>query len=72
MIGYGKVAPRYPVVFPRTLAARGFHTASFGKDHFGWNDTVDKYVSTGWGEVACVCVCVCFSVCVCGSVCVWW
>jgi arylsulfatase A-like enzyme len=64
MIGYGKVAPRYPVVFPRTLASRGFHTASFGKDHFGWNDTVDKYVSHGGGGGLCGCVWVCGVVCV--------
>ena len=48
MIGYGTVAPRYPLVFPRTLAARGFLTASFGKDHFGCNATTDKGVDHGY------------------------
>ena len=41
---YGTIAPRYPVEMPQICADAGYTTASFGKDHFGWNaSTNDGY-----------------------------
>eukprot|EP01062_Namystynia_karyoxenos_P022380 TRINITY_DN18574_c0_g1_i1.p1 TRINITY_DN18574_c0_g1~~TRINITY_DN18574_c0_g1_i1.p1 ORF type:complete len:561 (+),score=130.00 TRINITY_DN18574_c0_g1_i1:75-1685(+) len=37
MLGYGAVAPEYPYEMPRALRDAGYATATFGKDHFGWN-----------------------------------
>tara|TARA_B110000208_G_scaffold188974_1_gene249677 strand:- start:996 stop:3248 length:2253 start_codon:yes stop_codon:yes gene_type:complete len=43
MLGYGTVAPFYPVEFPRVLGTLGgYTTASFGKDHFGWNSSDER------------------------------
>ncbi len=36
MLGYGQVAHRYPFEMPRALAAAGYTTHTFGKDHFWW------------------------------------
>eukprot|EP00041_Stephanoeca_diplocostata_P024170 m.605606 g.605606 ORF g.605606 m.605606 type:complete len:717 (+) comp22466_c0_seq1:74-2224(+) len=48
MLGYGTVAPRYAVEMPRILADAGYTTASFGKDHFGWNATSNKGIAHGY------------------------
>eukprot|EP01065_Artemidia_motanka_P015740 TRINITY_DN1946_c0_g1_i1.p1 TRINITY_DN1946_c0_g1~~TRINITY_DN1946_c0_g1_i1.p1 ORF type:complete len:709 (+),score=203.71 TRINITY_DN1946_c0_g1_i1:155-2128(+) len=48
MLGYGAVAPRYPYEMPRALAEAGYVTASFGKDHFGWNKTSGTGVQHGF------------------------
>ena len=50
MLGYGAVAQRYELTFPRVLAAAGYRTASMGKDHFGWNATSDSGVAHGYAE----------------------
>ena len=39
MLGYGRVARRYPFEMPRALREAGFTTHSFGKDHFDWNES---------------------------------
>ena len=48
MLGYGAVAKHYPLVFPRLLAASGYQTVSFGKDHFGWNASTDHGIAHGY------------------------
>eukprot|EP01064_Diplonema_japonicum_P031595 TRINITY_DN5708_c0_g1_i1.p1 TRINITY_DN5708_c0_g1~~TRINITY_DN5708_c0_g1_i1.p1 ORF type:complete len:520 (+),score=162.47 TRINITY_DN5708_c0_g1_i1:54-1562(+) len=48
MLGYGVVAPRYPVEMPRSLAAAGYSTHSIGKDHFGWNKTINDGIPHGY------------------------
>lgn len=50
MLGYGQVAPRYAVEMPRVMSAAGYTTHSIGKDHFGWNATVDGGISHGYNE----------------------
>ncbi len=45
---YGSIAERYPVEMPRTLAAAGYVTAAFGKDHFGWNDATNHGIDHGF------------------------
>ena len=50
MLGYGAVAEKYPYDMPRTVASAGYVTASFGKDHFGWNDTSNKGIDHGYGS----------------------
>jgi arylsulfatase A-like enzyme len=39
---------RYPVEYPRVLADAGYNTSSFGKDHFGWNQTSDSGIAHGF------------------------
>lgn len=34
--------------FPRLLRDGGYFTASFGKDHFGWNTTSNSGISHGY------------------------
>ncbi len=34
MLGYGKIAEKYPVEMPRVLAESGYHTMGIGKMHF--------------------------------------
>ena len=49
MLGYGVVAPRYPIEFPRVLSDSGqWTTASVGKDHFGWNATDNQGINHGY------------------------
>eukprot|EP00729_Bicosta_minor_P003230 gene3230-7363_t len=48
MLGYGDIASHYPVEMPTLMAAAGYTTASFGKDHFGWNSTTNKGISHGY------------------------
>ena len=48
MLGYGAVAPHYPISFPRVLRDAGYFTVSIGKDHFGWNDTSDSGIAHGY------------------------
>lgn len=43
MLGYGEIAHRYPFEMPRALAAAGYSTHSFGKDHFSWNQTSKSF-----------------------------
>ena len=50
MVRYGAVADRYPVEMPRTIAAAGYVTATFGKDHFGWNDTSNHGIDHGYSS----------------------
>ena len=55
MLGYGSVAKRYPVEFPRLVAERaGFVTAAFGKNHFGWveNATDDHGIRHGYAKTS--------------------
>ena len=47
MLGYGKIARRYPFEMPRALREAGYTTHSFGKDHFDWNET-DKKTFEPW------------------------
>jgi arylsulfatase A-like enzyme len=48
MLGYGKVADRYPFEMPRALKDAGYTTVSVGKDHFGWNTTADHGIDHGY------------------------
>ena len=48
MLGYGKIAPHYPLTFPHALASAGYATTSLGKDHFGWNATTDAGIAHGY------------------------
>ena len=48
MLGYGAIAERYPLVFPRLLRDAGYQTVSLGKDHFGWNVSSDSGISHGY------------------------
>ena len=48
MLGYGKIAPHYPLTFPHALASAGYVTTSLGKDHFGWNTSTDSGVAHGY------------------------
>lgn len=48
MLGYGTVADRYPFEMPRALASAGYVTASFGKDHFGWNASAGHGIDHGY------------------------
>ena len=50
MLGYGRIASRYPYELPRALGAGGYYTCALGKDHFGWNDTIDEGVSHGYDK----------------------
>ena len=50
MLGYGTVAPRYPLTFPRVLAAAGFSTTALGKDHFGWNASTNAGIAHGYNR----------------------
>jgi arylsulfatase A-like enzyme len=49
MLGYGAVAPWYPVEMPTTVARSGYITQSIGKDHFGWNSTSNHGIAHGYG-----------------------
>ena len=48
MLGYGAIAPVYPLAYPKVLAAAGYETVSLGKDHFGWNATSDSGIAHGF------------------------
>eukprot|EP00040_Diaphanoeca_grandis_P008715 m.46182 g.46182 ORF g.46182 m.46182 type:complete len:736 (+) comp20166_c0_seq2:116-2323(+) len=48
MLGYGTIAPRYPVELPRMMAEAGYITAAFGKNHFGWNVTSNNGYDHGY------------------------
>eukprot|EP00050_Salpingoeca_kvevrii_P011924 m.18977 g.18977 ORF g.18977 m.18977 type:complete len:686 (+) comp3710_c0_seq2:3-2060(+) len=48
MLGYGAVALRYPYEMPATMAQHGYYTASFGKDHYGWNATTNRGIDHGF------------------------
>ena len=48
MLGYGAVANRYPFEMPRALKDAGYTTISIGKDHFGWNSTLDHGIDHGY------------------------
>ena len=50
MLGYGNVAPRYPYELPRALSEGGYYTCSLGKDHFGWNSTINRGISHGYDK----------------------
>ena len=50
MLGYGQVATRYPYEIPRALSDAGYFTSSIGKDHFGWNKSVDAGISHGYNK----------------------
>ena len=48
MLGYGVIARRYPYEMPRTLSSNGYYAYSIGKDHFGWNKSLDEGVPHGY------------------------
>eukprot|EP00929_Paragymnodinium_shiwhaense_P012130 TRINITY_DN11881_c0_g1_i2.p1 TRINITY_DN11881_c0_g1~~TRINITY_DN11881_c0_g1_i2.p1 ORF type:complete len:575 (-),score=79.99 TRINITY_DN11881_c0_g1_i2:150-1874(-) len=52
MLGYAEVAKRYPLEWPRVLAAGGYKTAVFGKNHYGWNETADTGIAHGFEELS--------------------
>ena len=47
MLGYGQVAHRYPFEMARALAAAGYTTHTFGKDHFWWAGRNNASMSNG-------------------------
>eukprot|EP00039_Didymoeca_costata_P028213 m.20354 g.20354 ORF g.20354 m.20354 type:complete len:699 (-) comp6817_c0_seq1:68-2164(-) len=48
MLGYGTVAKSYPVEMPTVLSKAGYLTASFGKDHFGWDAQTNHGIPHGY------------------------
>lgn len=48
LLGYGEIARRYPLAFPRILRDAGYLCVAIGKDHFGWNSTSGRGVSHGY------------------------
>jgi len=48
MLGYGSIAHEYPYEMPVALANAGYATSTFGKDHFGWNKTINKGIAHGF------------------------
>lgn len=50
MLGYGRIATRYPYEMPRALSESGYHTVSIGKDHFGWNKTANSGTPHGYNH----------------------
>ena len=48
MLAYGSIAHRYPYEIPRVLSSNGYYTYSIGKDHFGWNRTLNEGVPHGY------------------------
>eukprot|EP00756_Hemistasia_phaeocysticola_P018311 Hpha_TRINITY_DN15585_c1_g12::TRINITY_DN15585_c1_g12_i1::g.103910::m.103910 len=51
MLGYGAVATHYNYEMPKALAAAGYATAVFGKDHFGWNESTGEGYSHGYQQL---------------------
>lgn len=50
MLGYGKIALKYPVEMPRILQEAGYYTASKGKDHFGWDPDRNHSYAHGYKQ----------------------
>ena len=50
MLGYGPIAPRYPIEMPRVFSSAGWYAYSIGKDHFGWNSSTDAGISHGYNK----------------------
>lgn len=50
MLGYGDIAPRYAFELPIALSNAGYLTTSIGKDHFGWNRTVNHGIPHGYNQ----------------------
>lgn len=50
MLGYGAIATRYDYELPQALADKGYYTCSVGKDHFGWNKTINAGISHGYDQ----------------------
>ncbi len=50
MLGYGAIAPVYGFELPRALSEAGYYTSSVGKDHFGWNKTVNHGIRHGYSQ----------------------
>jgi len=48
MLGYGAVAPQYKHELPRAMKELGFRTVVIGKDHFGWNVSLDRPMDHGF------------------------
>jgi arylsulfatase A-like enzyme len=49
MLGYGEMAPRYPLELPRFLSdSAGYYTHVIGKNHYGWDKTTNKGISRGF------------------------
>ena len=42
MLGYGAIARKYKYEMAQTLNSIGYHTSSFGKDHFGYTGNTFK------------------------------
>ena len=43
MLGYGKISKYYPQgEYPELLAALGYTLHAVGKNHFGWDDSIDE------------------------------
>jgi arylsulfatase A-like enzyme len=52
MLGYGAIAPEYPLEMPRIFASAGYYTKAIGKNHFGWNSTTDSGIAHGFQETS--------------------
>lgn len=50
MLGYGEIARHYDYELPEALAEAGYYTCSIGKDHFGWNSTINAGVAHGYDK----------------------
>ena len=51
MLGYGKISKYYPQgEYPELLAALGYTLHAVGKNHFGWDDSIDEGVSHGFNS----------------------
>ena len=48
MLGYGEVGYKYNLEMIDTLYENGYQTVMIGKNHFGWNTTINQPYKHGY------------------------